>query len=231
MMKHLFFDLDNTLWDFDKNSKTVLQKLFKANNFETRLGVGFPEFHKFYYKKNDELWHLYYFNKIKKEELRYKRFYDTFLNFGLNDLQLSKSIAEDYVNISPYSKHLIPGCLEILNHFNEDYHLHIITNGFKEVQNIKIDNCGLRKYFKNIIISEEHGLTKPHAGIFRLGERLANTTPDKCIMIGDNWVSDIEGAMGAGWKAVYLKGQIPPKFEHTNISVITELTELKLLIK
>lgn len=229
-MTHLFFDLDNTLWDFDKNSKTVLQNLFRANNFETRLGVDFDTFHDFYYKKNDELWHLYYFNKIKKEELRYKRFYDTFLNFGLNDLQLSKSIASDYVNISPYSKHLKHGCIETLEHLKQKYDLHIITNGFAEVQNIKIDNCGLRDYFKHIIISEEHGFTKPHADIFRLGERLAQTTSDKCIMIGDNWVSDIEGAIRAGWKAVFYEGNEKARYNHESISLIKDLSELKTLI-
>ena len=230
-MNHLFFDLDNTLWDFNKNSKLVLQKIFSDNSFEKKLSVDFNTFHEFYYKKNDELWHLYYFNKIKKEELRYKRFHDTFLNFGVDDLYLSKEIAEEYVKVSPYSKELMPGCIETLEHLSSNYHLHIITNGFLEVQNIKIDNCGLRSYFKEIIISEEHGLTKPHIDIFRLGERLAKTTSDKCIMIGDNWVSDIEGAIGAGWKAVFLKGNEEAKFAHDNISVIKELNELKAVIK
>ncbi len=230
-MKHLFFDLDNTLWDFDKNSRVVLQKLFSDNGFEKKLSVNFETFHEFYYKKNDELWHLYYFNKIKKEELRYRRFYDSFLNFGMDNLKLSKEIAEEYVKISPYSKELLPGCIEMLEHFNKTYHLHIITNGFAEVQNIKIDNCGLRSYFKEIIISEEHGLTKPHVDIFRLGESLAKTTPDKCIMIGDNWVSDIEGAIGAGWKCVFIEGKQPAKYAHENISVIKELHELRSLLK
>lgn len=228
-MTHLFFDLDNTLWDFDKNSKAVLEQLFSENNFESKLSVDFKTFHDFYYKKNDELWHLYYFNKIKKEELRYKRFHDTLLNFGMDNLQLSKAIAEDYVKISPYSKHLKEGCIEVLDHLSSDYHLHIITNGFAEVQDIKIDNCGLRKYFKAIIISEEHGFTKPHVDIFRLGEKLANTTADNCIMIGDNWVSDIEGAVGAGWKAVYYS-ETPKSESHPNISFINSLHDLKTIL-
>ncbi len=229
-MKHLFFDLDNTLWDFDRNSKTVLQNLFKANNFEVKLGVDFEKFHSFYYEKNNELWHLYYFNKIKKEELRYRRFHDTFLNFGLNNLQLSKSIADDYVQISPYSKHLMPDCIEVLEHLVKDYHLHIITNGFAEVQNIKIDNCGLRNYFKQIIISEEHGLTKPNLEIFRLAEQLTNATSDKCMMIGDNWVSDIEGAIGAGWKAIYFGKTVPENNQQINVAVISDLIHLKKIL-
>lgn len=227
-MKHLFFDLDNTLWDFDRNSKTVLENLFNSANLSTKLNTDFTTFHDFYYKKNDELWHLYYFNKIKKEELRYKRFYDSFLNFGYDNLQLSKNMAEEYVKISPYSRHLKEGCMEVLDHLRARHQLHIITNGFAEVQNIKIDTCGLRPYFKSIIISEEHGLTKPHVDIFRLGEALANTTSDKCVMIGDNWVSDIEGAVGAGWKAVYYGDN--PKANHPSVSFIRSLQELKEII-
>jgi putative hydrolase of the HAD superfamily len=227
-MKHLFFDLDNTLWDFDRNSKTVLRQLFLEHELASKLGVDFETFHDFYYKKNDELWHLYYFNKIKKEELRHKRFYDTFFYFGWDDMDLSKEIASSYVRISPYSKHLKEGCIDILQHLNSKYQLHIITNGFAEVQNIKIDNCGLRPYFKEIIISEEHGLTKPHVDIFRLGEKLADTTADQCIMIGDNWVSDIEGAVGAGWKAVYYN--IIPREEYPQVSSITSLHQLRTIL-
>lgn len=226
-MKHLFFDLDNTLWDFDRNSKAVLEQLYAENDLATKLNTDFKTFHDFYYKKNDELWHLYYFNKIKKEELRYKRFHDTFLNFGYDNLDLGKGISEAYVNISPYSRHLKDGCMEVLEYLNSDYSLHIITNGFAEVQNIKIDNCGLRPYFKEIIISEEHGLTKPHLDIFRLAEKMVNTTSDKCTMIGDNWVSDIEGAIGAGWKAIYYNESPPNK--NSEISSIRSLHELKVI--
>jgi putative hydrolase of the HAD superfamily len=229
-MTHLFFDLDNTLWDFDRNSFKVLGKLFTENKLEEKLGADFNAFHDFYYKKNNELWHLYYFHKIKKEELRYKRFHDTFLNFGYDDIPLSKFLAEEYLKVSPYSKELIPGCEEVLDHFHGRSHLHIITNGFTEVQNIKLDNCGIRKYFNTIIISEEHGLTKPNIEIFRLAEQKAKATPDNCVMIGDNWVSDIEGAIGAGWRAVYLSQDDLPERTHKNVELIRELKQLKDII-
>jgi putative hydrolase of the HAD superfamily len=229
-MTHLFFDLDNTLWDFDRNSVDVLGKLFTENKLAEKLNTDFKTFHDFYYKKNNELWHLYYFQKIKKEELRYKRFNDTFRNFGYDDLPLSKHLAEEYLKVSPYSKRLISGCEEVLEHFHGKHHLHIITNGFTEVQNIKLDNCGIRKYFKTIIISEEHGLTKPNVEIFRLAEEKADAAPEKCVMIGDNWVSDIEGAIGAGWKAVYLSPDNIRERDHENVEVISELKQLKDII-
>jgi putative hydrolase of the HAD superfamily len=227
---HLFFDLDNTLWDFDTNSRHVLSELFVSFQLEEKLKTDFSSFHDFYVKKNDELWHLYYFNKIQKSELRYKRFYDSFLNFGLDDVNFSKTISEEYVRISPYSKILKPGCEETLDALSKKYQLHIITNGFKEVQNIKIDNCGLRKYFSEIIISEEHQLTKPQVEIFRLAEKKAGTSPEKCVMIGDNWISDIEGALGAGWRAIYLKGATPVP-DCSGVDQIQHLSEITKLIQ
>jgi putative hydrolase of the HAD superfamily len=227
---HLFFDLDNTLWDFDTNSRNVLSGLYDRFSIGEKLNTEFPVFFDFYVRKNDELWHLYYFNKIQKSELRYRRFYETFLNFGFDDVEFSKVISEEYVRISPFSKALKPGCIEMLESLHKEYSLHIITNGFAEIQNIKIDNCGLRKYFKEIIISEEHNLTKPHVDIFRLSEQKAGAKTEQCVMIGDNWVSDIEGAIGAGWRAVYFSDQEPVK-QHVDLKHIRSLYELTALIK
>lgn len=223
---HLFFDLDNTLWDFDLNSYNVLKQLYSELELEQKLNAKFEPFHQFYKKKNDELWHLYYKKQIEKSELRYRRFHDSFLNFGLDDVELSKHLSEQYVKISPFSKALKPGCIETLDVLSKQHHLHIITNGFKEVQYIKIENSGLKPYFKELIISEEHGLTKPHVDIFRLAEIKANATKEECVMIGDNWVSDIEGALGAGWKAVFYKVNERQLFEHKNLHTINHLEEL-----
>ena len=111
---HLFFDLDNTLWDFDLNSHNVLQQLFHELELAGKLNTDFNVFHAHYKKKNDELWHLYYKKQIEKSELRYRRFHDSFLNFGLDDVELSKHLSEEYVRLSPYSKALKPGCMEML---------------------------------------------------------------------------------------------------------------------
>lgn len=227
---HIFFDLDNTLWDFDLNSYNVLKQLYADLNLVSKLSSDFEAFHHYYKKKNDELWQLYYKNQIVKSELRYRRFYDSFLNFGLDDIELSKHLSEEYVRISPYSKALKPGAVEVLESLSKKHSLHIITNGFKEVQNIKIENSGLRHYFKEIIISEEHGLTKPNIEIFQLAEQRARATKEECIMIGDNWVSDIEGALGAGWKAVFYKVNERALFEHKNLQEIDHLSQLISLI-
>lgn len=223
---HLFFDLDNTLWDFDLNSYQVLANLYHDLNLHEKLNVDFHTFHGFYKKKNDELWQYYYKKQIEKSELRYRRFYDSLLNFGMNDLALSKHLSEEYVRISPFSKALKPGAIDTLEKLVSKHTLHIITNGFKEVQNIKIDNCGLRPYFKEIIISEEYGYTKPQLEIFRLAEQKTGASKEECVMIGDNWVSDVEGALGAGWKAFFYKVSEKALFEHKNLKEIELLSEL-----
>lgn len=223
---HLFFDLDNTLWDFDLNSYNVLKQLYEELQLACKLNTGFETFHQFYKKKNDELWHLYYKKQIEKSELRYRRFYDSFLNFGCNDIELSKHLSEEYVRVSPYSKALKPGTVETLEELGSRHSLHIITNGFKEVQDIKIDNCGLRPYFKEIIISEEHGYTKPHLEIFKLAQQKTNAVKEECVMIGDNWVSDIEGALGAGWQAIFYNLNEEELYRHKKLTTICHLNEL-----
>ena len=233
-MKHLFFDLDNTIWDFDKNSFNALLKLHDEFELDKRLNVDFEKFHEFYLKKNEELWHKYYFNKIAKAELRYQRFYDSFLNFGMDDVELSKKISEAYIKIAPHSTELKPGAIETLDALFGKYPLHIITNGFNEVQHIKIDSCGLRKYFEQIIISDNYNLTKPNVEIFRLAEKLAKTEKEKCVMIGDSIISDIEGAIGAGWKAIYYNEKnsgdgrdLKDLRENGHLREIKDLRELK----
>lgn len=228
---HLFFDLDNTLWDFDKNSFVALSKLHDEFQLDKKLNTTFEKFHEFYLKKNEELWHLYYFQKIEKAELRYKRFYDSFLNFGINDEKLSKEISEAYIKIAPYSTELKAGCIETLDALVKKYPLHIITNGFNEVQHIKIDSCGLRKYFDQIIISDNYNLTKPNVEIFRLAESMAKAEREKCVMIGDSWISDVEGAIGAGWKAIHYNLSPTEKKKEIDYHEIKDLRELITLMK
>jgi putative hydrolase of the HAD superfamily len=203
-IKHIFFDLDDTLWDFEKNSSAVLQDLFSEYNLTQKLNVDFHQFHSKYKQINTELWRKYYKGEIDKQFLRNHRFNETFKEFAYNNYNENLEITEHYLNRSPHGTHLKKDCLDVLNYLKPKYQLHIITNGFKEVQDIKINNSGLKKFFSQIIISEEHQLTKPNEKIFRLSESLANCKKEDCVMIGDNLESDIEGALSAGWKAIWL---------------------------
>ncbi len=192
------------MWDFEKNSREALRHLFEEHKIDENCQTDFDNFIEVYEAINHELWHLYSLKLTTKEELRYQRFHKAFLHFNYNNLQLAHHWADDYLKISPYKTHLIDGAMDVLLYLQEKYQLHIITNGFKEVQHIKLDYSNLKPFFEHIIISEEHGFNKPDIKIFDLAQQLTNSQSHECIMIGDNYDTDILGALNANWKAVYL---------------------------
>lgn len=222
----MFFDLDDTLWDFEKNSSTVLKDLFFEFNLAEKLSADFETFYSTYKKINLDLWVQYYKKQIDKTYLRNHRFNLAFKEFGYDNYDENLLITEQYLKRSPKGTHLKEGCLDVLNYLKDNYILHIITNGFKEVQHIKIDGCKLRDYFSQIVISEEHSLTKPDEQIFRLAESFAGASAEECVMIGDNFESDIEGALNAGWEAIYFSEEIKNGYKGHAIRKLEELKEM-----
>ncbi|MES2800814.1 MAG: YjjG family noncanonical pyrimidine nucleotidase [Bacteroidota bacterium] len=202
MQRHLFFDLDRTLWDFEANSKVALKHLFfdlkldeKINNFEL--------FYEQYKLKNAELWKLYGAGKLAKEELRTKRFADSFALFEIADQKLIEKMSDGYVAISPLQTQLFPGSIETLEQLkSDDYVLHIITNGFKEAQHIKLKNSLLTPFFDVIVCSEDIGKNKPNPEIFHYATQKAKARIEESVMIGDDLEIDIIGALNVGMKAI-----------------------------
>jgi putative hydrolase of the HAD superfamily len=186
MERHLFFDLDRTLWDFEKNSEKALKFLFD----ETQSIHQLPSFYKFkqtYKDINAKLWKKYGKGEISKEELRNTRFNATFIKFGINNTELNDYFNREYLTISPLQTAIFPNTIETLNVLQkEGYMMHIITNGFKEVQLTKLKNCGLYDYFNSIVSSEEVGFNKPDIRIFKYAMLLANALPQHSVMIGDD---------------------------------------------
>lgn len=227
-IKHIFFDLDATLWDFEKNSYETLHEMYDQDDMNVQCGVDFESFHCEYKKINAELWRLYGLNEVTKEELRYQRFHKTFLYFNFENLDLAKHWADKYVFISPRKTNLIHGAIDILDYLKPNYDLHIITNGFKEAQEIKFECCNLKPYFFEILISEELGVHKPNKRIFEMAQNLVNATHEECVMIGDSFESDVEGALNANWQAIYFNNFRQLDESKKNVHVINELSELKL---
>ncbi len=225
-IKHIFFDLDDTLWDFESNSSLVLSDLFIKYNLKNFLNTNLDNFHSTYKIVNAELWQAYGSKKITKEYLRNNRFNLSFNNFGYDNYDLNIKVTEDYLKLSPLGKTLVPNALDVLNYLKHNYELHIITNGFKEVQEIKLNNCDIKHFFKTIIISEEHQLSKPDIKIFELAENLAKAKKEECVMIGDNFESDIMGAINAGWQAIWLTYEN----ERKDLISINNLLDLRSLL-
>ena len=196
---HVFFDLDHTLWDFDKNSSLTFNKIFKLNNIDIEL----KDFLKIYEPINFNYWKLYRQERIDKESLRYNRLSDTFnaLNFDIKSSMINK-LSEQYIYHLSTFNNLFDGATEILDYLFPKYQLHIITNGFKEVQQGKLNNAHIDHYFQTVTNSEMVGVKKPNPKIFNHALSQARATIEGSVMIGDNLEADIFGAMDVGLEAI-----------------------------
>lgn len=218
----VFFDLDHTLWDFDKNSEMAFNRIFK-NKFS---GINCNDFIEKYVPINQACWKLYQNDQITHLELRYNRLRFSFdaLDIVISDDDINQ-IANDYIEFLTDNNHLFDGAIEVLEYLKPKYKLHIITNGFANVQDKKINNASLSGYFSTITNSELAGVKKPNSIIFDYAVRLAQASKENCLMIGDCLDADVNGALNAGLDAIFFNDK---KIEAPeNIKQINHLLELK----
>ncbi|KJJ40010.1 YjjG family noncanonical pyrimidine nucleotidase [Aequorivita vladivostokensis] len=218
----VFFDLDHTLWDFDKNSGLAFERVFRKHKIELPLA----EFLKVYEPINLDYWKKYREDRVSKEQLRRGRLTETFDCFKLKfPLETIDSLAHCYIEELPIDNHLFTGAVDILDYLSANYRLHIITNGFEEVQHLKLHNSGIKKYFSTVTTSEEVGLKKPHPVIFETALMKASVASTQSVMIGDSLEADIIGAQKAGMHTLFFNYRnemvTAPQF------AISELSEIK----
>jgi YjjG family noncanonical pyrimidine nucleotidase len=223
-INHIFFDLDHTLWDFDKNSEKAFGTVFAA--LLPTLNIN--DFVQVYMPINQACWKLYQNNLITHNELRYKRLKDSFdaIQVEVSD-QLIDKISDEYILHLPNSNHLFEGCVETLEYLHKKYKLHIITNGFAEVQFKKLNNSGIYHFFDTVTNSEMAGVKKPHAGIYEHALTKAQAIKNESVMIGDCLDADVAGAINFGIRSIFFNSE---KIEVSkDINQITTLVELKNL--
>ncbi|WP_347374198.1 YjjG family noncanonical pyrimidine nucleotidase [Aequorivita sp. Q41] len=218
----VFFDLDHTLWDFDRNSSLAFERVFKKHNIDLSL----TDFLKEYEPINLVYWKKYREERVTKEELRRGRLTETFKIFKVQyPLATIDALADSYIEELPVDNHLFVDTIAILNYLSSKYKLHIITNGFETVQHLKLQNSGIKKYFSTVTTSEEIGLKKPHPLVFQTALKKASALAKKSIMIGDSLEADIMGANKAGMHTLF--------FNYRNEAIktpyiaINELYEIK----
>ena len=221
-IKDVFFDLDHTLWDFDKNSELTFETIFNRDH----PSIITKDFIEKYVPINQECWKLYQYDKITHEELRYNRLKYSFdaINYSVSDEEID-AIANDYIKFLPENNHLFDGAIELLDYLKAKYNLHIITNGFADVQFKKLNNSKIGSYFQTITNSEMAGVKKPNQKIFQLAINKAKTDFNSSIMIGDNLEADIHGALNVGMDAIlfnYHKISVPK-----GVNSIDKLNQLK----
>lgn len=202
-IKTVFFDLDHTLWDFEKNSTEALYDLIDKTRIAQRLNEGADAFIKRYKEINHVYWEAYRKGEIPKEELRLGRFKKALSEHGIEDPDVHDAFAEGYIAISPEKTNLFPHALEVLHYLSGKYPMHIITNGFEEVQMRKLRNTGMTSFFKHIITSEMAGVRKPHPDIFRYALNVSDSYAHSSVMIGDEPEIDIRGGAESGMQTVF----------------------------
>lgn len=225
--KHIFFDLDHTLWDFDANARETLLELYDTYELANKQMPHVEVFIDTYTKNNHLLWADYHKGIITKEQLRQTRFRKTFAELGMNEQDIPLSFEEDYVRICPTKMNLFEHTHQTLKYLTEKYRLHIITNGFLESSTLKMSNTGLTNFFDSITVSEVVGMNKPDPAIFQHALENAKAEKHESIMIGDSLEADITGALAIGMDCIFFNPQNQP---HDYI-VTHEIKSLNELIK
>jgi putative hydrolase of the HAD superfamily len=228
--KHLFFDLDHTLWDFEKNSAECLADIYEIFNFKNLNISSLEMFQQEFSIVNRHHWSLLEQNLITHQDLRRRRFQETLENLGVKDLKKSfgLEINEYFLELLPKKAHLIEGAVEVLEYLLPKYELHIISNGWQDIQVNKMKSSEIHHYFGEIFTNELAGTRKPDRRIFDYAVDVTKADLSESLMIGDNYEADILGAINAKMDTVfYNPDDIPTSQKPTfNIKKLIELKEI-----
>lgn len=195
---HIFFDLDHTLWDYEYNSRKVLREMYAHFGLNKHLSSTCDEFILSFCDANATLWHAFNLGQITRNEIRNDRFVKILKQCGCGDLPLGDTLSDYYLYHCPRQTRIMEDADLILDYLNRKYHLSIVTNGFDDVQYVKLQSCGLDKYFKNVFTSDTVGHKKPDPQIFEHALEVLGVDRRQVLMVGDNPVTDIQGAKNAG---------------------------------
>ena len=203
MYKHLFFDLDHTLWDFDRNSAECLSELFDTFRLADAGIASSEEFSRHFIAINRQLWADYDKNLVEHTYIRQHRFPLVFRALGIDESAVKADLNSEYLRLLPRKPHLLESAREVLEHLRGRYTMHIITNGFAEIQAVKMDSAEIAHYFTNVITSENAQAKKPDPLVFEYAMTISGTTASESLMIGDNYEADILGAKRVGMDTVF----------------------------
>ena len=229
MYTHLFFDIDHTLWDFETNSEKALEGVYEAERLAEKGIPDFNDFNLVYHAINDKLWERFRKGFLSREDLRWKRMWQTLMHYRVPDEVQAKRMSELYLELLPQQRTLFPHAVETLSYLQgKGYSMHLITNGFEATQHQKLQNAGIQGYFDKMITSEAAMSIKPQAAIFHYALREAGATAATSVMIGDAWEIDILGARDVGMAQVFFnpKGLVVEEKPTFEIQCLSELIQL-----
>jgi len=224
---NVFFDLDRTLWDFESNSQEMLSELYKDYKLDNIVDADEGSFILKYKEINEYYWEKYRIGEVNKETLRTIRFHKTFEYYKVKNKELSDAFAGDYIQKCPLKPGLLPGTKELLDYLHNKVKLHIITNGFEEVQHVKMEASGINQYFDVVMTSEKAGCKKPDTDIFIKALKDADADASTSLMVGDHFEIDVIGAQNVGMKALlYDPYQTYPGISTGKIHHLSEIQDI-----
>jgi len=209
--KCIFFDLDHTLWDYETNSRETLLEIYDVHTLQEKGVTDFKSFLQEFKRVNAALWELYDHGKIGSEVIRQERFKQILGAFKISDEKLMNELSHEYLHTCPQKGTLMPNTIETLQYLSGKYRLSIITNGFEEIQNTKLNAGNLHTYFDHIVTSQKAGHRKPAPEIFNYTLKMNSISSSEAIMVGDNLVTDIGGARQASIATVFFN---PEQIQH-----------------
>jgi YjjG family noncanonical pyrimidine nucleotidase len=226
--KCIFFDLDHTLWDYETNAKETLAELFEVFNLQAKGVTDAESFYQQFKKVNLALWDLYDRELVSQQYIRIERFKRILDHFRCYQEKLSNDLSDEYLSRCPGKSNLIPHAYEILEYLSAHYRLTVVTNGFEEIQNVKLSSGNLHRFFDHVITSQKAGYRKPSQKIFEYAMQANGVKCCDVVMIGDNLVTDVGGARGASIDAIFFN---PEKITHTSqmnheIGCLSELKKI-----
>ena len=201
--RHLIFDLDHTLWDFKRSATETLRELYTTYALATLGDFSPQQFCDTFEEVNYHLWGLYNRGEYDQHRLRSERFGMILTRLGIDADRVPEGLAEEYLRVCPTKPHVMPHAVATLDYLQAHYQLHILTNGFAEVQAIKLKSAGLTDYFTEVVASDTTGHKKPHQPIFDYILSQLKADRRRCLMIGDSLKAYILGAKNAGIDQVY----------------------------
>ena len=226
MIQHIFFDLDNTLWDHRRNAYLTLRDIYSREEVQERYSLGFEEFHKEYFTINENLWAQIRDGKIDKNYIREHRFYDSFLFFGIDDKELAQKFETNFLDEIISNNELVEGAFELLEYLSDKkYRLHVLSNGFEEVTYRKCELSGIKNYFETITSADEINVRKPQPEIFDYAMKKSDALKENSIIIGDDWIADVEGGLSFGMDAIFFD-RFEDNFD-TEVKTVKHLEEIK----
>ncbi len=224
-LQHIFFDLDNTLWDHRKNAYLTIKEIFEREKVSEKYQLNFEEFHKEYFTINENLWAMIRDGKIDKNYIREHRFHDSFMFFGIDDKELADKFEHNFLDEILTHNELVEGAIDLLEYLAPKYTLHILSNGFEEVTYKKCELSGIKNYFATITSADEINIRKPQPEIFEYAMKKSGASKDVSMIIGDDWIADVEGGLSFEMDAIFFD-----RFDDnldTKVKTVKKLSEIK----